>query len=164
MYARRLAPQNHSLAIMTPSFFWGALLAGRLLAPVALRFYREIKLASVGLMIALLGGIGLVSARSLKLIAIGSVFAGLGLAAIYPISVSLLRRWFGDSARRASGVVFSSGNIGGAALPWMLGAVSTLSGSLRFAFGVPLIGVAVLLGFYVFAAGKDSPLAPAPET
>jgi FHS family glucose/mannose:H+ symporter-like MFS transporter len=164
MYARRLTPQNHSLAIMTPSFFWGALLAGRLLAPVALRFYREIKLASVGLMIALLGGIGLVSARSLKLIAIGSVFAGLGLAAIYPISVSLLRRWFGDSARRASGVVFSSGNIGGAALPWMLGAVSTLSGSLRFAFGVPLIGVAVLLGFYVFAAGKDSPLAPAPET
>jgi MFS transporter, FHS family, glucose/mannose:H+ symporter len=149
MYARRLAPQNHSLAIMTPSFFWGALLAGRGLAPFALRVYRETKLAGIGLTIALLGGIGLVSAHGLKLIAVSSVFAGLGLAAIYPISVSLLQRWFGDSARRVSGIVFSSGNVGGAVLPWLLGALSTLTGSLRVAFMVPLAGVALLLSFYV---------------
>jgi fucose permease len=148
MYAWRVAPENRLLAIMTPSFFWGALLAGRALAPIALRSYRETKLASMGLMIALLGGIGLVSARGLKLIAIGSVLAGLGLSAIYPISVSLLRRWFGESARRVSGAIFSSGNVGGAILPRMVGAVSTFSGSLRFGFVVPLAGVALLLAFY----------------
>ena len=148
MYARRLAPENHSLATMTPSFFWGALLAGRALAPLALRFYREVKIASAALSFALIGGIILVSARGVSAIAAGSILAGLGLASIYPISVSLLPRWFGDSVRRVSGAVFSSGNMGGAAMPWMLGVASTLSGSLRAGFFVPLLGVAALLAFY----------------
>jgi len=148
MYARRLSPENHASAIITPSFFWGALLLGRALAPSVLRFYRETKVARLGLTLALVGGIGLVSARGLKLIAVGSVFAGLGLASIYPISVSLLRRWFGEMTPRVSGTVFSSGNVGGAVLPWMLGVVSTYSGSLRQAFLVPLVGVLLLLLFY----------------
>lgn len=148
MYARRLSPEDPALAIITPSFFWGALLLGRVLAPFVLRFYRETKLASMGLTLALLGGIGLVSARGLPLIAVGSVLAGLGLASIYPISVALLARWFGEAERRASGAVFSSGNVGGALLPWTVGAVSTYSGSLRLAFLVPLVGVMLLLLFY----------------
>jgi fucose permease len=148
MYARRLAPENRALAIITPSFFWGALLTGRALAPLLLTFYRETKVARMGLTLALLGGIGLVTARGLELVAVGSVFAGLGLASIYPISVSLLGRWFGKAVRRASGAVFSGGNVGGAVLPWMVGAVSTYSGSLRLAFLVPLAGVLLLLLFY----------------
>src|SRR5215469_5560494 len=149
MYARRLSPEDPAWATITPSFFWGALLLGRLLAPFALRFYRETRLASMGLTLALVGGVGLVSARGFALIAVGSVLAGLGLASIYPISVSLLRRWFGEAERRASGAVFSSGNVGGAFLPWLVGAVSTYSGSLRLAFLVPLAGVMLLLVFYL---------------
>ena len=148
-YAERLSPWDPALGTIAPSFFWGALLAGRALAPFALRFYCETKLATIGLTLALLGGIGLVSARGLKLIDFGSVLAGLGLASIYPISVSLLRRWFGEAARRASGAVFASGNVGGAVLPKMLGMVSTYSGSLRLAFLVPLLGVSFLLLFYL---------------
>lgn len=149
MYARRLSPEDPASAIITPAFFWGALLVGRALAPFGLRFCRETKLASLGLTLALIGGFGLVSARGLKLIALGSVLAGLGLASIYPISVSLFDRWFGVRARRASGAVFSSGNVGGAVLPWMVGAVSTESGSLRLGFLVPLAGVLLLLLFYL---------------
>ena len=148
-YARRLSPENLALDIITPSFFWGALLLGRALAPFVLRSCRETKLASMGLALALVGGIGLVSAGGVKLIDVSSVLAGLGLASIYPISVSLLRRWLGEATRRASGVVFSSGNVGGAVLPWMLGVVSTYSGSLRLAFLVPLLGVLLLLLFYL---------------
>jgi fucose permease len=148
-YARRLAPENPALDIITPSFFWGALLLGRALAPFVLTFCRETKLASMGLTLALVGGIGLVSARGLKLIEVSCVLTGLGLASIYPITVSLLRRWFGEATRRASGAVFSSGNVGGAVLPWMLGVVSTYSGSLRLAFLVPLLGVLLLLLFYL---------------
>ena len=148
-YARRLSPENSALDIITPSFFWGALLLGRALAPFVLRFCRETKLASMGLTLALVGGIGLVSARGLKLIEVSCVLTGLGLASIYPITVSLLRRWFGEATRRASGAVFSSGNVGGAVLPWMLGVVSTYSGSLRLAFLVPLLGVLLLLLFYL---------------
>ena len=149
MYARRVAPSNHILAILTPAFFWGALLAGRVLAPLALRVYRETQVARTGLSVALLGGIALVGARSLKLVLIGSVLAGLGLASVYPISVSLLKPWFGDLARRASGPVFSSGNVGGAVLPWIVGLVSTGAGSLRTGFTVPLAAVVALLLFYV---------------
>lgn len=148
-YADRLSPRDPALGTIAPSFFWGALLAGRALAPFALRFYRETTLATIGLTLALVGGISLVSARGLKLIDAGSVLAGLGLASIYPISVSLLRRWFGEAVRRASGAVFASGNVGGAVLPWLVGVVSTYSGSLRLAFLVPLVGVSFLLLFYL---------------
>jgi FHS family glucose/mannose:H+ symporter-like MFS transporter len=153
-YARRMEPTQHSfwnqqLATMTPSFFWGSLLVGRALAPLALKFARETTVAKAGLTLALLGGLALVSAHGMALVVAGSVLAGLGLASIFPISVSLLPGWFGDSARRASGPVFGSGNMGGATLPWVVGAVSTHYGSLRVALFVPLLGVAAMLAFYI---------------
>jgi fucose permease len=153
MYARRIAPADASAAIRMPSFFWGALLAGRALAPLALKSNREATLAKLGLGLAVVGGVALVSARGVGLIAIGSVLAGLGLASIYPISVSLLSDWLGHSVRRASGIVFGSGNVGGALMPLMVGAVSTHTGNLRFGFFVPLVGVVLMLGFYLLEGG-----------
>ena len=154
MYARRMAPADHSAATRMPAFFWGALLAGRALAPLALKFKHETAVASTGLVLALLGGIALVGARGSGLIVVGSVLAGLGLASIYPISVSLMAAWFGSASRRVSGAVFGSGNVGGALMPLMVGAVSTMTGNLRFGFFVPLVGVAFMLGFYALEARK----------
>jgi fucose permease len=154
MYARRMAPDDHSFAVRMPAFFWGALLAGRALAPLALKFRRETSVAKIGLLFALLGGGALVAARGTTLIAIGSLFAGIGLASIYPISVSLLASWFGRASRRVSGAVFGSGNVGGALMPLMVGAVSTLSGGLRIGFFVPLMGVVFMLGFYALEQTK----------
>src|SRR5713226_5136179 len=148
-YAHRLEPSQQTFWTMVPSFFYGALLVGRALAPPALKFARETTVARVGLILALLGGLALVSARSMTLVVIGSVLAGLGLASIFPISVSLLQRWFGDSARDASGAVFASGNMGGAILPRVVGDVSNRFGSLRLGFIVPLLGVAAMLAFYI---------------
>jgi len=148
-YARRLDSGQHSFWAMMPSFYWGALLAGRLLAPVALRFISAPTVAKNGLILALLGGSAIVAAHGMGLLIVGSVLAGLGLASIFPISVSLLPGWFGESANRASGAVFASGNTGGAVLPWLVGVVSTQAGSLRFGFTVPLLGAAAMLIFYV---------------
>ena len=159
MYARRMVPSDHSIGTRMPALFWGALLAGRAVAPLALKFTRETAVASLGLMLALAGGAALVSARGMGFIAAGSVFAGLGLASIYPISVSLLSGWFGKRARRASGAVFSSGNIGGAVMPLMVGGISTLTGSLRLGFIVPLLGVAFMLGFYLLQGSFVLPFA-----
>jgi MFS transporter, FHS family, glucose/mannose:H+ symporter len=153
MYARRISPGQYSLATMTPSFFWGALLAGRALAPFALRFSRETSVARAGLLVALLGGVALALARGMGLIVAGAILAGLGLASIFPISVSLLPGWFGPAARRASGAVFGSGNMGGAVLPWVVGAVSSHFDSLRVGFFVPLLGVVAMLAFYI--AGEN---------
>ena len=154
MYARRMAPNDHSFATRMPAFFWGALLAGRALAPLALKFRRETSVAKIGLFLALLGGIALVAARGTNLIAIGSLLTGVGLASIYPISVSLLATWFGNASRRVSGAVFGSGNIGGALMPLMVGTVSTVAGGLRFGFLVPLAGVVFMLGFYALEQTK----------
>jgi MFS transporter, FHS family, glucose/mannose:H+ symporter len=147
-YAHRIGPESRLWA-MAPSFFYGAMLAGRALAPLALTRLRETAVAQIGLTFALLGGIALVSAHSIALIITGSFFAGLGLASIFPISVSLFPRWFAESSRRASGAVFASGNLGGAVLPWIVGVVSTHSGSLRLALFVPLVSVATMLVFYI---------------
>jgi fucose permease len=148
-YARRVDSRAHALATVTPAFYWGALLLGRALAPVFLRFRSAVTIARSGLAIALVGGLALVAAHEMKLVVAGAVLAGLGLASIFPISVSLLPGWFGRSARRASGAVFASGNIGGAVMPWFVGEFSTHTAGLRTAFLVPLLGVSAMLVFYL---------------
>lgn len=148
-YARRVDSRAHVLATVTPSFYWGALLLGRALAPIFLRFRSAVAVARSGLAIALLGGLALVAAHEMNLVVVGALLAGLGLASIFPISVSLLPGWFGPSARRASGAVFASGNIGGAVVPWFVGEISSHTAGLRVAFLVPLLGVSVMLVFYL---------------
>ena len=148
-YARRVDSRAHVLATVTPSFFWGAILLGRALAPIVLRFHSAVRIARAGLAVAMLGGLALVTAHEMKLVVVGAVLAGLGLASIFPISVSLLPGWFGSSARRASGAIFASGNIGGAVVPWFVGEVSTHAAGLRSAFLVPLLGVSAMLIFYL---------------
>jgi fucose permease len=150
-YAHRMnaGAAQHSSSTLTTSFFWGALLAGRALAPQALKFHKETAIARTGLTLALAGGLMVVLARSMALLIPGALLAGLGLASIFPISVSLLPCWFGDSVTSLSSAVFASGNTGGAILPWLVGMVSTHTGSLRFGFIVPLLGVSAMLTFYV---------------
>ena len=155
-YARRVDSKAHAFATLTPSFYWGALLLGRALAPIILRFHPPIAIARAGLGVAMLGGLALVSAHGISLVVVGAVLAGLGLASIFPISVSLLPRWFGASARRASGAVFASGNVGGAVVPWFMGELSTHVAGLRAAFLVPLLGVGTMLAFYLLNEGSTT--------
>ena len=148
-YAHRLSPRDHNLWALMPSFFYGAMLVGRSSAPIALKFARERSVARAGLVLAAIGGLALLRAQGTALILVGALLAGLGLASIFPISVSLLPYWFRNSVGRASGIVFAMGNLGGAVLPWLVGVVSFHSGSLRLAFLVPLTGALLMLGFYV---------------
>ncbi len=151
-YAHRIsdgaASGPHTFWAMIPSFFWGGLLAGRAFAPLALKFHKETAVARLGLTLALAGSITVVLAHSIGLLLPGALLAGLGLASIFPISVSLLPRWFGDSVTALSSAVFASGNTGGSILPWLVGVVSTHTGSLRLGFIVPLVGAAAMLAFY----------------
>jgi fucose permease len=114
-----------------------------------LKFIRETRLAAAGLTLAFLGGITLLEARGADPVAAGSLLTGLGLASIFPISVSLFPRWFRENAGRASGPVFAGGNMGGAILPWLVGVISTQFGSLRSGFFVPVAAVLLMLAFYI---------------
>ena len=148
-YARRIETDSQTFWTVVPAFFWGALLLGRALAPLILRRIRETRLAAAGVGLGAAGVVVLLAAKTPAWVACGATVAGMGLSSVYPIKISLLPRWFGGLADRMGGVVFSLGNLGGATLPWVVGLVSTRSGSLRTGFLVPLLGTLVLLIFYL---------------
>jgi fucose permease len=149
-YAHRIDGGPHSLWAIAPSFFWGAILAGRVFGTFVLRRIGEIKVAGAGVALAAVGVLTILAAEDIRVILIGTTVAGFGLSSVYPINVSLLEEWFGSALTVVSGVIFSVGNLGGAALPWAVGALSTRFGGLRAGFVVPLAGAGFMLAFYFF--------------
>jgi fucose permease len=147
-YAQRISPESVSMWAMMPTFFYGTVLLGRMLAPVVLRTVRETSLAAGGAAVAAAGVIVLLASHSMAMIILGTSLCGLGLSAIYPIKVSLLPRWFGDRVTQIGGFMFAIGNLGGGAIAWLVGALSTRFSDLRVGFVVPLLGAACLLAFY----------------
>ena len=147
-YAKRIASDGSSFWTITPSFFWGALLLGRATAPLLLRKVHEIKLAGSGVALGAVGIGVLLLAKTMPAVVLGASLAGLGFSSVYPINVSLLSNWFGESTTRLSGFIFAIGNLGAAVLPWFVGALSKMI-SLRAGLAVPLAGALGMLAFYL---------------
>jgi fucose permease len=148
-YAKSMGNLTPAMAVMTPSFFYAALMLGRWLAPLLLRRTDEIRLVQAGLLMACAGMAGLVSSHGLRGVTVSASLAGLGLSSVYPITISLLSREFGVASSRVGSLMFTMSNIGGAFLPWMVGASSTHFGSLKAGLAVPLIGCAAMYGLYL---------------
>jgi fucose permease len=91
----------------------------------------------------------LLLSHSLPSLLAGASVAGLGLAAVYPITISLLSREFGEAASRVGSVMFTMANFGGAFLPWLLGYSSNRFGSVRAGMVVPLIAGASMCALYL---------------
>jgi MFS transporter, FHS family, glucose/mannose:H+ symporter len=148
-YAKRLmADVPGSIWITTPSYFYGGLLAGRALAPVFLRRISEIRLVRLSATTALLGLVILLTSRSMISVLVSAAVIGLGLAAIYPITISLLSNAFGSCATRVGSVMFMLAGFGAACMPWLVGITSTEMSSLKFGLAIPLIGCVLMLGLY----------------
>jgi FHS family glucose/mannose:H+ symporter-like MFS transporter len=148
-YAKSLGNLTPALALMTPSFFYGAMMLGRWLAPLLLRTIDEIRLAQAGLLVACAGMAGLVLSHDLRGVVASACLAGLGLSCVYPITISLLSREFGPSSSRVGSFMFTMSNIGGGLMPWMVGVSSNHFGTLKAGLAVPLIGCAVMYGLYL---------------
>jgi FHS family glucose/mannose:H+ symporter-like MFS transporter len=148
-YAKSLGSPSPTLPVMTPSFFYAALLLGRWIAPFALRKADEINLARTGLVIASLGMAGLVLSRTMPLVVTSVSVAGLGLAAIYPITISRLSQEFGPAAARAGSIMFTMANLGGASLPWVVGYSSNHFHDLRAGLVVPLAATVLMYALYL---------------
>jgi fucose permease len=108
----------------------------------------EIKTARAGLSIACLGMTGLVLSRTMPLVISSVSVAGLGLAAVYPITIARLSEEFGPDAARAGSIVFTLSNFGGASLPWVIGYLSHEFDDLRVGLAVPLAATVVMLILY----------------
>ena len=148
-YAKSLGNLTPSQAVMSPSFFYAALMLGRWVAPLALRSIDEVRLVQGGLLVGCAGMGGLVLSHEWWGVILSASVAGLGLACVYPITISLLSREFGAGAARLGSVMFTLSNIGGGLLPWVVGLSSNHFNSLKAGLAVPLIGCATMYGLYL---------------
>ena len=147
-YAKRAGNAEGMWWATVPSYFYGALLLGRLAAPLALREISDIRLARIGSALACMGGAALILVHSLPGIAFCAALIGLGLSTLYPIAIGFFSASFGGVASRIGGTLFSIATLGGAIVPSLVGFVSTHSGSLRNALLVPLLGCLAIVWFY----------------
>lgn len=144
-YAKTLGTMTPAMSLITPSFFYAALMLGRWLAPLALRTIDDVRLVQAGLLLSCGGMAGLLVARDLVGVGISAALAGLGLSVVYPIMISLLSREFGPSGSRVASLMFTVAYVGGGVLPWLVGVSSSQFGTLKAGLAVPLIGGALML-------------------
>lgn len=157
-YAHRFNGMTLAAASLTVSVYWLALLAGRGLGSLALRPLsdRTVLLASLGL--ALIAVTLLVSPHSPAVVLAAVAAAGAGFGPVFPLGVSRMLARVSD--HRPTGWVFAMCASGGAVLPWLMGLISTGSGSLRIGFAIPIAAVALIL---MLALGENAVLRkPAP--
>lgn len=131
-----------TMAIIQSSF-WGALLTGRLLAPVVVRTVPAFKLVFLGLAAAAVGIVVTVASPRVAQFEAGVLLCGIGLAALFPTAVAIFAEWYGTGG--AGSIVLGMCGFGGAAVPLAVGVVGSYSGSLRAGFLVNLCCVLLAL-------------------
>jgi fucose permease len=149
-HVKRLLGHATELTTMTPLFFYAGMMVGRGVASLLLSRIGSLRFVILAFSLSIVGIAIIVAAHSPNVAVAGFTIAGLGCATIYPIYISWFSRWYGPAARRLGGVVFSMASLGGSALPWLVGFVSTRANSLPIGFLVPLAGMIVMAVLVAF--------------
>jgi fucose permease len=157
-YAKRMAHGSGMLWVAAPSFFYLALLVGRGLAPFVLRRVSELRLARIGLSVALAGIVVLLAANSIPGVLGSASVTGFGLAAVYPITIATMTRTVGRFSAGVSSVMFAVAGLGAACVPWLVGFESTAQSSLKMGLGVALGACGVMLLLYLRRWPEATPL------
>ena len=144
-YAKRLAGGGAAIATLAPMFFYGGLLAGRASAPFVLARVHEYRLVLTALMVVILGNTVFVLASTQKIAFASAALAGLGCAAVFPVYIAWLSRWYGARAARLGSLMFSMSSLGSAFGPWLVGFVSAHAGGLRVGLLVPLASAVAMV-------------------
>jgi FHS family glucose/mannose:H+ symporter-like MFS transporter len=148
---KRLPGMSTITLVIAPSMFYGALLFGRGVAPIGLRYASQVAISVGGLLLAALGGSLIVISRAPHMLYVGAAIAGLGLAAQYPIFITWLTSIFRQDSNWIGALFFGAAGIGGGAIPWLVGIVSSTTHSLRAGLFLPL-AITFLMIFLVFRA------------
>jgi len=155
-YAVRVLRVPYGAMAAAQGGFWGAILAVRLLAPALLRRITAPFLIVSGLALASLGTLLLLACAGAWSLVAGALLAGTGLAAVFPTKVALFTERAGAQGARVTGVVFAMAALGGATVPWAVGAISTRFDSLRLALAAPLGCCLLMIALQLRA--RSSPL------
>ncbi len=143
-YAFRYGDKTLVASQYTTLLLWMSLTLGRAGSAALLRRLSETLLWRGALIatVLLTGALG--AAHSAAAIATITVLLGLSLSPWFPITFSLLME---ERPRaRQAGIIIAVSGLGAASLPWLMGALSTHSGSLQQALAVPMSAAVLLFG------------------
>jgi len=144
---KRASAGPAALWLPAASMFWGGLAVGRGVAPPVLRRAGARTVALGGLVMAVAATCILMRTSSQAWMLAAACAGGLGLSAVFPITIALLSG-FGAMERRIAGPMFAIAGLGGSVLPWLVGAVSSASHSLQTGLIVPAAAGSLLLGLH----------------
>lgn len=142
-YVHRLGFQSSAAPPLAASCFWLSLLVGRAIAPAVLLRVREELLLSVSLICAFAGVATLLTLHPLPAVMLAATLAGLSMAPVFPICVSIFMAIVSNPARARW--LFAVAGIGSASLPWATGQLAARTGSLHTGLLVPLLALGVML-------------------
>ena len=123
---------------------WSALTVGRAVSAAAMRWLSESVVQRLGLALSAALIAALTATRSGPLLSLDCLLLGLALAPFFPSTFALLMAH--RPTAREAGFILAVSGLGAALFPWIMGVVSTHSGSLRIAMAVPFaLALALLL-------------------
>lgn len=154
-YTTRIEGVITSFQLFTPTLLYFLLfVAGRGLAPIVFRYFNENQVLLGGLVTILAGLVVLLTADGQTVLAIGASVAGLGTSCIFPSNLSRFSKIFGAQALRRSTPLFICGTLGATATTWVIGFLSTRSGSLRSGMFILVASILALIALQVILAMK----------
>lgn len=154
-YALRYGEKTLAISEYTTLLLWMSLTIGRAGSSLVMLKIGEKTAQRWGLALTVAFIAGLATAHSSAGIAAFAVLLGLSLAPFFPATFALLMTE--KPAARQAGIVLAVSGLGAAALPWLMGVVSTRTGSLQVALGLPLAAAIVLLAMSLWSNSNRSP-------
>jgi MFS transporter, FHS family, glucose/mannose:H+ symporter len=148
-FALRYGDKTLAVSEYTTLLLWIALTFGRLGASAVMLRVGEKTAQRGSLVLASVFTVALATAHSSVTIAAFAVLLGFSLAPFFPATFALLIAE--RPTARQAGIVVAVSGLGAAALPWMMGVVSTRTGSLQLALALPFAAALGLLAMSLFA-------------
>jgi MFS transporter, FHS family, glucose/mannose:H+ symporter len=148
-FALRYGDKTLAVSEYTTLLLWLALTAGRAGSSAVMLRVGERTVQRWGLVLAAAFTVALAMAHSAVAIAVFAVLLGLSLAPFFPATFALLMAE--RPTVRQAGIVLAVSGLGAAALPWLMGVVSTRTGSLQVALALPFAAALGLLGMSLVA-------------
>jgi fucose permease len=142
-YVHRLDFRLSAAPPLAASCFWLSLLLGRGIAPAVLLRVREDALLAVALISAFVAVAALLTVHSLPAVMLSAAVAGLAMAPIFPICVSIFMSLARNPAQTRW--MFAIAGLGSAILPWATGQLAARTGSLHTGLLVPLVALGLML-------------------
>jgi MFS transporter, FHS family, Na+ dependent glucose transporter 1 len=165
-YALALKLTDEATAAYLTSAFWGALTAGRLLAiPIAVRLRPRTMLLCDLLGCVISVGIMIVWSHSLTALWLGALGMGLGMASIFPTTLSFAARRIPITGRVTSWFLVGA-SLGSMSLPWLIGRLFERLGPpiAMIIVLIDLLAAGVVFAILMRYAGQPTPAVGAQES